>query len=691
MKKLLVIFVLVLSVLFVFSISYADSTWSEWQDEVIEATDGIKVETQQVPSSYKMVVYVCTDNNSPSLRSYYNYRNGTLRAKWEDEWTVETFNSAQKIPNGTYWDYANNVAGYIRSGDAYTLDYMPYYVEKINYKTQYRYKEIQKQTEQKINNNVGDNIARKTTEAIEVIEATEASNNRYYEVEQETTKKKKKKSTGKKMNGGAKVWNESTTNQNKMVDNYTKSVTESDNYIVVDEVIDENNTIYDAHNIDDKYFETALDNIFDNSSYSYNKQVSILAAELCDKIYDKENVTNTLYNKYGFSNVKTYNYSLHDSIAYINANCFIVGHRKVRRVNGNKTILCIVARGSQCFTGELEGDLFKNDVIKTMTTGTIGNNILGVNVYDNVYNFYEQIRIGVENYFAKNPELRNEKDLKILITGHSLGGAAANLYGAKLLNDIAIGNCICPNLRKEDVFTYTFGAIKVINCNANANLTVGYENIYNIYNIRDSFGPLGSWAILNASGYYQKFGNTNLYGGDLCELIDKPLFFIDNHDMKNYIKAVNSYDFTKEINSVLDITSTFDGRLVKIFSKETNNFVSDESGTVHADGEGGEGIFIAQCTSDGWVGFKRINGNWLSVQEQGYVRAEGTNLSSWECFRVYKYNGNMYLFSQKEGKFVQVINDGDQVTNPLCATRSVNEGLDNASWERFDIYFVDGK
>ena len=145
-------------------------------------------------------------------------------------------------------------------------------------------------------------------------------------------------------------------------------------------------------------------------------------------------------------------------------------------------------------------------------------------------------------------------------------------------------------------------------------------------------------------------------------------------------------------SKIYDISKILDGRNVAILSKETGSFVSDELGTVHADGEEGIGFFNCKCTSDGWITFQNpANLFYLSVKDQGYVRLEGMNVSNGEKFKVYRKGRDLFLLNQKENKFVQVINDGIQVTKPLQAARNISDGLDGAYWERFDIRFVDGK
>lgn len=741
MKKTAILFA-ILGILLINTFSFANNNWSEWQDEAISSSDTIEVETRKVPSSYIMVSFVCGVSGYP--RGYYSWNKGSFRTDYTFEWTASEFDNAIVYHEGDYFDFYDGTAadGLIGGGgNAYVKDsdwYIPCYVRETKYKTQYRYKEIQKEVVNS-DNSSADNENHKsqttqpTTKAITREKTYETSKSNIKE--RSDIVKENKKSKGKSTNGGAKIWSLTSENQDL-----------TDDYIIMEEVINDENvkTIIpnnSAEHSSKAYEKNAIDDIFNQSSYIYNKRVAHFAAILSKEVYDDGRfpgidflnelndvggqtpyeLKNLLYKTYGFLQVETYNYTSNDKIDYNNSNCFVIGHRKY----GNTAILCIIARGTRSY-GELMADGLNN---------TVKNGI-----YTDIVNFSDQISKGVGQYFNKYSELKNVSNLKVLIAGHSLGGAAANLYGAMFLNDVKDGKCVNKYIKTEDVFTYTYGAIKVIDCNTYDNIIDGFENIFNIYNYYDSFGPNGTKNYFGASSPCQKFGYTLIYQDARYYHRENPNNPLDipNHNIDNYIKVAEIYDFKdykiaedltktgeiiieevidgKDITTIipdmshnvmnenveldnfqsyydkpLDVTSNYNGRLVKIFSKETNHYISDEEETIHADGEGGEGVFITQTTSDGWVGFKRVNGNWLSVQDQGYVRAEGANLSSWECFKVYQYKDNMYLLSQKENKYVQVINDGIQITNPLQAARKIEDGLEGATWERFDIVFVDGK
>ena len=119
------------------------------------------------------------------------------------------------------------------------------------------------------------------------------------------------------------------------------------------------------------------------------------------------------------------------------------------------------------------------------------------------------------------------------------GGAAANLYAAHLNNtSIKSGSSWKNHLNKDDIYAYTFGAIKVFM--SNNNVEFGYENIHNVYNYYDSFGPHGSKEWLHVSDPKAKFGHTDMFNIGKIEEGSNILDAVHNHDMSRYIEALKA-------------------------------------------------------------------------------------------------------------------------------------------------------
>ncbi len=156
--------------------------------------------------------------------------------------------------------------------------------------------------------------------------------------------------------------------------------------------------------------------------------------------------------------------------------------------------------------------------------------------YDCIDEFRRNVMSQLYLFVETHPEIMTSK-LKVLITGHSLGGAAANLIGAQFNSFILNGGFY--NLKeRSDIFVYTFGAIDSIDTPVTIN--AGYENIHNITNYYDNFGPNGWAPVASAAGNtrYGKFGNIDIFYEDK----DNGAFGIEhqmNHSMyETYLEAV---------------------------------------------------------------------------------------------------------------------------------------------------------
>lgn len=242
-----------------------------------------------------------------------------------------------------------------------------------------------------------------------------------------------------------------------------------------------------------------LSDIFGRSSNDFDRDLPKIAAIMSEKSENNSSgAITSLYKSYGIKNIETYHYG--EGMLGGGASAF--GTMKLD-INGTETdILVITCRGSQS-AGEFIGDLFK---------GWIGDKtdpFLGQNVWHNNYEFKEKVWSGLNDCLDKYPDIKTSGNLKILVTGHSLGGAAAGMVGTKIDSEIASNTFFNPVVSKEDVYVYTFGAIKVVD--SDTNVSSGYENIHNIYNYYDAFGYRGNYSMTNASSANAKFGHTELF------------------------------------------------------------------------------------------------------------------------------------------------------------------------------------
>ncbi|MBQ7614053.1 MAG: hypothetical protein IJU77_03350 [Butyrivibrio sp.] len=230
---------------------------------------------------------------------------------------------------------------------------------------------------------------------------------------------------------------------------------------------------------------SALDQIMSAPPEVYNQALAEIAAELSNKAYGAGGTAVADYLVgYGFdrSNIESYNYD--KSYAYT-----LAVKDYFNENTDNTKILVMDARGSVT-SDELAGDALSKPEV----------NYDGYMVYTIVDTFYKEIEKNLDKF------LNAGSDYKILSTGHSLGGAVANLFAAL-------------QTKKGDaqVYGYTFGAIDSIKSpEPGKSVEEGYENIHNIYNDWDTFSPMDQGYVLKggAGSKYGKFGHMDSYAID---------------------------------------------------------------------------------------------------------------------------------------------------------------------------------
>ena len=266
----------------------------------------------------------------------------------------------------------------------------------------------------------------------------------------------------------------------------------------------------------------------------YDNELALIAAKLSLKIYDNNHVNDESVKGYltydlGFKEENIYSRNYGSSYAFTIA-------KKEYAGDDADEIIVIVAQGTTELR-EVYGDAFgEPDYDNARFFG-------GFAPYKVVEAFYAEI---VNHDYAEPVNLysltEQNKRYKILLTGHSLGGAVANLLAANLTSRRHIGGVI----GQSDVFCYTFGAIDSIA--VSSPVTVGYENIHNIYNEDDTLSPLNfGWLLFNGSGSRNgKFGVIEPFQHDYRTEEDLKKRDYDqlraavNHNMANYLEAVEN-------------------------------------------------------------------------------------------------------------------------------------------------------
>ena len=411
--------------------------------------------------------------------------------------------------------------------------------------------------------------------------------------------------------------------------------------------------------------------LFEKPSTQYSDSLALVAAKISEGTENEEGNNESiknLFSEYGLYACK-YKYFDGNGI-FSEGGAFAIGQDTLT-VNGtNTTILVIAARGT-INVQEAIGDYFHGGE----------NDFLGMKVYHNVYDFEEKIWKGIDEYITEYPAIKSTENLKILITGHSLGGAAANLVGARFTDGIGDSEWWSDKVLQEDIYVYTYGAIKALA--TDENISDGYENIHNIYNKYDSFGPYGNLGSLRVSSPNAKFGHTDMFD-DIKEEEGTLEITTANHNMPTYIDALEKgfVSCSKDNLSAAEIT--------------TNVTEEKDSDYQYA----------------GSVDFS-IEGKWKSVGEYGFGQAQpgaivafdGVNCNFYspsDTYAFYQENGiwrldcTDFLFAETVCFTVEII-DNDNIHiyygSSVTELKRVAEGISSEEHQYVDLddFYIEGK
>lgn len=262
----------------------------------------------------------------------------------------------------------------------------------------------------------------------------------------------------------------------------------------------------------------------ENPSTESNNDLAMMAGILSWAVYgdDGKPSMRSVYKSLGISDSDIAEVGGRDE-----ARCYSIARKRIRVDGVNANLLIIDARGTL-----VEGvdDHFTQ----------ADSYFFGQNAYGLVYQFEDKIMKSLNGFLAFHPEIK-EQPLKVLITGHSLGGAAANLLGARFTMHANSGEWWSHLCSKEDIYVYTFAAIDSID--SDGTIYEGYENIHNITNFYDTFGPEGLH-IFTAAGNsrYGKYGHIDIFYKNIMNVFDVGA----NHMWGAYLRAVRDHEVQYE-------------------------------------------------------------------------------------------------------------------------------------------------
>lgn len=215
------------------------------------------------------------------------------------------------------------------------------------------------------------------------------------------------------------------------------------------------------------------DGWFAGDAAVYRQDLALAAMALSGAAYigpDRDGGIRDGLKDLGFGSVKTYNYQFSPEKSG-GRTAYAFGVKKVKDQDGRSVkLVSIVIRGTGEYT-EWAGNL-------NVGSGSVHEGFAAARdeLLDNLGSYLSRHGISGENE-------------KFLITGHSRGGAAANLTAAYLV-DAGLA-------KKENVYAYTFAA-PAVSTEAEEE---GYENIFNIVSGEDlvTLVPLAQWG-------YRRYG-----------------------------------------------------------------------------------------------------------------------------------------------------------------------------------------
>lgn len=215
------------------------------------------------------------------------------------------------------------------------------------------------------------------------------------------------------------------------------------------------------------------DRWFAEDAAAYRHELAEAAMALSGAAYvktgQKAGAQNAL-EAFGFSRVKAYNYHL--SLESAGQTAYVFGVKTVKdRRGGTARLVAVIIRGTGEYT-EWAGNL----------------NIGSGDDHEGFAEARDELLENLTEYLA-NTGGKTGDTVKFLVTGHSRGGAVANMTAAYLVD--------AKLAKKENVYGYTFAA-PAVSVKAKEE---GYESIFNIVNGEDLVTqvPLSAWG-------YRRYG-----------------------------------------------------------------------------------------------------------------------------------------------------------------------------------------
>lgn len=372
-----------------------------------------------------------------------------------------------------------------------------------------------------------------------------------------------------------------------------------------------------------RYYGGAVDteiteDMFYQDSTEYHKDIAEVAVALSSASYNGRRETgyyiNSAYRQLGFTsdNIEIYGYPSEDY-------SFSIASREI----GETTLLTVTLKGNsgkEDFYNQIDKD-FSQPFMNSMTN-------------PDYYDFYIRVKNALDEYISVHDILNSAQDgkLKVLVSGHSIGGASAMLLGAEL-------NSTDSTLKipEKDIFVYTFGSPCVYDS------AVDCPNVINVMNESDivTLVPFGT-----KSGKTVTF-DTGDFGMDCYE----PKIYTENlPDTEEY----NTYRQITLNNPYADFEVTeknipVNKEDLKILSDDEHTYIYLPSGNYKINFSGNTDEILELSAKDQ---------NGFSQNYQNVVIADGKNIE----FNV--ENRMMFVNNENGENIMRILNDGTEEKIP---------------------------
>ena len=140
--------------------------------------------------------------------------------------------------------------------------------------------------------------------------------------------------------------------------------------------------------------------------------------------------------------------------------------------------------------------------------------------------FADEIFTNVENYLSST----GVQNPIILVTGHSMGAAIANILAARLNETMDSGN----------IYAYTFATPRTVNEAVSGNQAVNYPNIFNILNSNDVVTYVPLTITLPVVNYWKRHGIDLYINMPYSESRETDILGMPCHSMSVYLNWLNS-------------------------------------------------------------------------------------------------------------------------------------------------------